>query len=308
MPLHDGPVETPPEPLDSKGARAPGSAPAHPSTVSHIGKRKRPRLYRLSHALSLAGVIAILLVILFVGTAMYSLYTTVRSPAFVSKVGVSGSNQEFNLAEPGESLGFYLDISNAGWYPFRGMSVGVNVSLPSGKTLVLGMSNPQDIPSGGSANLSLTVPIDLAKIGNTTLRSLLTGDTNLSERISLHGTYAYVFPFSIIVSNTAEWLAPFYNLQVAIGTPTATSVPTTIQFTNQGSLSEVGTLTLYLNSANGQPCGSNSLSLNVPGGTHYDQTLNVSPIPGCDLNGGTESSTFTFSSGLSYSLGSQVLP
>jgi len=244
--------------------------------------RRPPPLYRLARAFRRAATIALVLVLVFLATAVYSAVEVVRS-------GPSAGNFSAAFAANDTvAVSGILNFQNPGFYPISGFSVHVRVLNESLVYLGEGSFGPVTLASGSSQAIQIAFYLPLGTSGPGA--SLLTQDQNLNVSVWGNATYAYLFPISIAVETNKSWGAPFANLAISVGTVTVSGTgavaPVTIQFDNHAKFTESGTLDFSLLSSNDVSCGSDSLDVAVPPGGLFDQTTDVALSSGCSPAGG----------------------
>jgi len=265
--------------------------------------RTPPGLYRLARAFRRVSLVLLVLVLVFLASAIYSAVEVVRSgptagnfsAAFVSNgtVAVSGD----------------LNFSNNGFYPISDFSVHVRVLNQSLDYLGEGSFGPITLPSGAVQPITITFHLPVGSSGPGA--SLLTQDQVLNVSVWGNATYAYLIPVSIAVETNKSWGAPFADLEVSIGTPfsggVGIEVPVTIQYENHAKFDESGTLQFSVVSANGPSCGGSSFPVSVPAGSGFDQTKDVSIQSGCSPAGGTLVAAYV-TNGLTIPLPPEAIP
>jgi hypothetical protein len=266
--------------------------------------RKPPPLYRLARALRRIGVLLLVLVILFVATALYSAYETARSGASSSNFGYAfGANNTVVLSGN-------FSFSNGGIYPIDGFTVHLRVENTSGTFLGESSVGPVNFAPGGRSTFPVVFVLPIA-VG-TAAASLLTTDQYLNETLYANATFAYVFPVSVELAKNSSWGAPFADLSLSVGTPTTmggtTVVPVTVQFENDASFEDAGSLEAKLVSESGTVCGSGTYSIEVPPQTPYSQTNDVTLTTGCSIAGGTVVAIYTTSGGQTVALPPEAIP
>jgi len=266
--------------------------------------RRPPPLYRLARALRRIGLVVLVLVLLFVASALYSAYETARGGASASDFEYAfGANNTFVLSGT-------LSFSDGGIYPVNGFTVHLRVANATGQVVGESSDGPVNFAPGGRATFPVTfvLPIALASAA----ASLLTTDQFLNETIFANATFAYVFPVSVEVAKNTSWGAPFAGLTASVGTPTTMGgtvvVPVTIQFENDASFADDGSLEVRLVSESGTVCASSTYPIDVPPETPYSQTNDFTLATGCSISGGTVVSTYTTSGGATVTLPPEAIP
>ena len=65
------------------------------------------------------------------------------------------------------------------------------------------------------------------------------------------------------------------------------TIPVTLTWSNHASITEVGTIKVVVESSTAVVCGSTTYPVDVPPGSFYDQTQDVTLSSGCSPAGGT---------------------
>jgi hypothetical protein len=265
--------------------------------------RTPPPLYWVARLLRRLSVVVLVVILVFLGTVAYSAVRLVQSsPQTGGYVASFGSND--TVAVTGS-----LELSNPGFYPVAGFTLGLRILNDSGAFLGTLRAGPVTLAPGGTTAFPIALYLPIA--AGSAAESLLVTDQYLTVGIWGNTTYAYLFPISVHFTQTKLWGAPFSNLKVTAGAPTfmggSLVIPITVTFTNDATFTEFGSLNFEVVQANGLGCGGGSFSLNVPPGTLFDQTQNVGISTSCSTAGGHVSSTFV-SGGTTVPLPSEPLP
>jgi len=245
--------------------------------------RHPPALYRLARAFRRISLVVLVLILLFLGTALYSAVEVLRSGPSTGPF-TAGFGPNDTVAVSGS-----LNFSNPGFYPISAFSVHLRVVNASHVYLGEGSFGPVDLPNGATQPITITFYLPVSSTGPG--GSLLTEDQTLNVSVWGNATYAYLFPISISVETNKSWGAPFADLSIGVGTPVASGagavVPVTIQFQNHAKFAESGELNFALVPLGGPSCGGGSFDLAVPPGGQFDQTTNVPISSGCSPSGGS---------------------
>ncbi len=266
--------------------------------------RKPPPLYRLARAFRRVGVIVLVLILLFVASALYSAYETARGGASSGNFGYAfGANNTVVLSGS-------LSFTNGGLYPIGAFTVHLRVLNATGVLVGQSTDGPVSFSAGTHATFPVVFVIPIAL--GTPAASLLTTDQYLNETLFANATFAYAFPVSVETSKNSTWGAPFAGLTAGLGTPSemggVVTVPVTVQFENDASFADTGSLLVELISGSGTVCGSGSFTINVPSQTAYSQTNDVALASGCSIAGGTVVSVYTTSAGQTVALPPEAIP
>jgi hypothetical protein len=239
-----------------------------------------PGVYRAARALRRAGVISLVLVIVFVAAVAYSAVQVVKTRP---QVGQSAVAEEVN-GTVGLTTSFTL--ANPGFFPIQGFGLAFRIANASGDLLVASVAGPVTIDAQTTEMLPIALYIPLTTSGT----SLLTEDQSLRWDVWGNATYGYLFPLSVNVQTNRSWGAPFANLSVSVGAPEMQGgsevVPITLTFSNDASFTDAGNLDFQVVPVSGPECAQGSFALDVPSHTPYSQTENVPFTTGCDPSGG----------------------
>ncbi len=265
--------------------------------------RRPPPIYRLARALRWISTIALVALIIFAGTVVYSAVQVARSSA--QSRGLSASFAANGTVEVGGSF----TLSNPGIYPIDGFKLTARVANSSGVNLGQIGVGPANIAAFSTGVFPIALYLPVTASGPTA--SLLTVDQYLRVNAWGNATYAYLFPLSIELSENRSWGAPFEGFEASVGTPSGgggtITIPVTVTFSNHASFSDTGTLTFLIESAAQVDCGGGSFSIAVPPGNLYDQTQDVTLSSGCSPSGGQILSTYS-TGGTPISLPPEAIP
>lgn len=242
-----------------------------------------PGLYRLARALRRLSVIALVVIILFTLSVVYSAVETVRSGSSVGPISETfASNGTLVLSGS-------LTLNNNGIYSVQGLTLAVRITNTTGAFVGATEFGPTNLGSASSVVEPLTFYV--AVNGGGAGPSLLTEDQSLPVSVWANATFGYLFPVSLAISATRSWGAPFADLGVAVGTPTVngtgTYVPVTLSFQNHSPVTDAGNLNFVILSPTGARCGAGGFALEVAPGDPFSQMTPVALSHGCSPLGGT---------------------
>ena len=248
----------------------------------------RPPLYRLARAIRLVGIVVLLAVLLYTAAAAAS-----AAELRPSDVGRGGATTDV-LANGTLEVSAAINLTNPGYFPINAISIAADVHLANGTRLGAGSSPVVSIAAGETGRIPFTFLLPLDFLGSET--ALLTHDTQLPGDYWVNVTYASLFTAEIEVTNNLSWGAPFYGLNVTVGTPTAgpngsLTFPAHVVFDNHAHFGASGTLAFRLADPGGATCGQGSVLVSDPAGAHVDESVNVTTT--CDPSGGTLYASFT---------------
>lgn len=265
--------------------------------------RRPPRLYRFARLFRRLSLVALVVVIVFLGSVVYSAVRLAQSSP-QSGGYTAGFDANGTVAVTGS-----LSLSNPGYYPLEGFVINLRVLNDSGTFLGNLQAGPVTVPAGNAASFPFAMYLPVS--AGSAAESLLTQDQYLAVGIWGNATYAYLFPISVHFAQSKFWGAPFDMLHISPGTPIVTggtvTVPVTVSFTNQADFTEFGTLSVTLYPPAGKACGGTTFALNVPSQTPFDQTQDVELASGCTVAGGYAEASYS-TSGQNITFPPQALP
>ena len=250
--------------------------------------RHPPGLYRVARLFRRLSFAVLVVLILFMASVGYSAVEFVRaSPQ-------SGSYSASFAHNDTVSVTGSVSLSNPGFYPVAGFSLGLRIANASGVFLGDLSTTPRTLAPGSTTTFPVGLSLPISVTGPAV--SLLVTDQFLSVGVWGNATYAYLFPVSIHFVQQKSWGAPFANLAITAGTPvagsTGVSVPITVTFANHADFTESGTLQVALFSSGGATCAAGAFPMDVPSGAFYDQTENLVLASGCSIAGGSAVAAF----------------
>jgi hypothetical protein len=246
-------------------------------------------------------VIALILIILYVGIVAYSAVQVVKS---APRVGSVATEFESN-GTVGVSTSFTL--SNPGFFEIQQFALQFRILNGTGGLLIASTIGPTNVAPSSSQSLPVSLYLPLTAEGV----SLLTENQYLQWQVWGNASYGYLFSASIGVVTQKSWGAPFDNLSVTVGTPSTANgtvtAPVTVTFSNNADFLDAGSLNFQVVSASGSTCARGSFSLNVPQNSQFDQTQHVALASACDPSGGHISAQYV-GSGFTLSLPRESIP
>lgn len=248
-----------------------------------------PPLYRASRAFRRLSTIALVVFVVFVGSAVYSAASLRPSSASAGPVSiVSIGNDTFRVNA-------LVNLTNPGFYPITDLKLEAHVMEPNGSELASGSSPWSDIPAGTTGSIVLRFQVDVATVPGAL--TLLTHDTTLPAYVRLQATYATVFHIIVDAPTNLTWGAPLDGLNVTPSAPMVLPNGTVrdqvqVNFTNDAKFDLTGTFDVRVLDASGVACGSGSLPANVPSHTAFNRTMQVDLASGCNPQGGNVVAAF----------------
>ncbi|MGB6442590.1 MAG: hypothetical protein WBF81_04760, partial [Thermoplasmata archaeon] len=195
-----------------------------------------PGIYRAARALRRASVVALVLVLVYVGIVAYSAVQIVRS---APRVGPVTTAFESN-GTIGITTAFLL--SNPGFFSIQQFALHFRILNGSGDLVVASTVGPKPIAASSQQSLPVALFLPLAGQG----ASLLTQNQYLDWEVWGNASYGYLFTVSVNVSTERSWGAPFANLSVSVGAPMMVGgmemVPVTLSFSNDATFADTGDL------------------------------------------------------------------
>jgi hypothetical protein len=241
--------------------------------------RRPPPLYRLARNLRRASLIALVLLILFAGSVVYSTSEISQSPPQVGSFS-AGFDPNGTM-----SLTSSLTLSNPGFYPIQSFTLDARVA--NGSNVFLGAFGlgPTAIGSQATEDYPITLYLPVSATGPGA--SLLVHSQELSLNVWGNATFGYLFPVGLNIQNDRFWGAHFSDFTFSVGNVSGNgTVPVTITYQNAASFAEIGSLRISLLSATGISCGGGFWTLDVGPGQRFDQTQPVTLSSGCSPFGG----------------------
>jgi len=226
----------------------------------------------LGWTITIMGII----IILFLGSAMYSIFQTLMNQG----LGF-GSFQIYTL-EDGVILSFPLYVNNTSYYDISGLNLSTFVRDFRGVEISKNSTTVDVIKAGARVpTLKHNMSINSEILEN--LMYLLFEDGNLSIDTYIGIRYAYAFSFQMEMPNMSmPWGAPFYNL--SIGEPPSLPLPPSsfngthylitipLSFENHAFFNVTGVMKLEILNSTRNYVGSGTTVVNILPGSPYDPT------------------------------------
>ena len=273
------------------------------SAIFPFVHRRPPRLYRLARWLGRISLAILVVVLVYLASAVYSAARLVDSTPAASSPTLAFANDTVELRGS-------VTISNPGLYPVEGFQVTLRVLNDTGLLLGESIDAAATLPAGSATVYPVT--IDVGALGLTgPLVSLLITDQPISTDVWGNATFAYLVPVSVHFTQNRTWGAPFSGLRISPGPVNddgrSVTVPVTVSFANHASVADQGTLAVALHDAAGDLCGNTTYSIDVASAQAYSQTEVISVPSGCSLSGGSVDAAYV-TSGTSVELPSEEIP
>ncbi len=219
--------------------------------------------------------IAMMLVAIFLATAMYSMFNTFMARG----VGFEGGQTYASNGVLVLPLRFF--INNTGYYDISEVSF-ITYVRDYGGTLVSTSITPIELVARGNATEGIHNRfISLADVVTTNL-TYLTQDSELKMDMSIGFRYAYAFYFQMTIPNMSRisWGAPLYNLSIGEalyhfnGTHHLLDLP--FSFENHSSFfNATGIMQFKVYSSQEEYLGSGATHVSAPTGSRYKDRIKV---------------------------------
>jgi hypothetical protein len=253
-----------------------------------MARYRLPPLLRGSRAFFLLGTIALVVLILYVGSAVY----------YATRVSSPGTASETETVLPGDILqvNATVNVSNPGPFPIAGLTLAGILDDANGSFLASGTSAPVTLVGGSAGPVTLGVHLYLPSILDRA-EPLLTQSAKLPFYVWVNGTYASLVGVGLGYNGTYDWGAPFQGLNASFAAPSVLAngtiaLPVSLFFSNEAPLDLAGTATVVVSGPDGAPCGHITLPISVPTQTSYDETNTAYLSEGCSPSGGSYSVSY----------------
>jgi hypothetical protein len=261
-----------------------------------------PALWRAARIFRLLGYVALAIVVVFVGTAIY--FALQDRPQF----DTGAQTTTFIASNSTVELALGLNLSDPGAYPISGVGISAQVRLSDGTLVARGGSPEVTVAPGTTA----VVPIDLWVPLDAGSDVLLTHNVQLLQAFWANATFASLFILHFNQSKNATWGAPFYQFNATPSAPTPQSngtllVPVGVTWQNAATFDEQGTVLVQVLSSSDQACGADSVPVDVDAGSNADLTASFYLSGSCNPSGGTIVATYT-GNGLTFAFPPEAIP
>lgn len=265
-------------------------------------RRRRPPLYRLARYLRWTAVLAVILVILFLISTIYS---AVEFGTHLKATTPAGGPISYSASPSGGFVAsFEVNLTNEGYYPLV-LDLSTVAYTPQGPLIPHTSTGAVTIaPGNKTTTFGLTLRVPEATLASNGAHLLLY-NTPVNGSVWFNGSYAWIYQFGFSLVFNGTWGAPFENLTVLPGTPTSaggqTTVPVTITFTDNAPFNDVGNLTFQVVD-DGTNCGApTQLPLDATPHQNVSREVNLTGPSSCMVPGATVEVTYSFGP-LSFSL------
>ena len=189
--------------------------------MSVVAKRPKPRLYRIARTLRLSGILALVLVLVYIAYAVDSIATHPPQITFPSSSSSGGNSTGCASTVSGSVSGgtarCMVNVTNRASLPL-GVQIGYRMAEVHGPLLAAANTPMTLIGPGQSAQISLVLKI----------YSQPTPGSNYTEGIWLNASYAYLFTLYVELDMGGSFpsgnvTGPPAHANVERGLPTAVS-------------------------------------------------------------------------------------
>ena len=228
-------------------------------------------------AVGLAVTVATIILIAFIATMVYSLYTTVATG---KAIGLG--EPTYTLTDGALTIAMPLYINNTGLYDMTDINITtIVVVAPLGRE---GAGQPVEIASattvipavrrGSTAEEIHELTISLTEILERNLTFLLFEEAEMYTNIAVSFTYAKAMTFSVSAEGIeVPWGPPLYGLNVSDLTveleDAMTVAKVCVGFENRSPMDLSGALTVELRNAHGEVFSTGTVDLNAPSMTAW---------------------------------------
>ena len=225
-------------------------------------------------ALSWTITIAMILVALFLGTAVYSIFQTLMTQGF----GFGGFQPY--PSEDGVVISFSLYINNTGYYDISDINLTTCIRDFRGAEISSNSTTVDIVKVGGKTPLKHNMSVSFGILEN--LSYLLFEDGNFTMDTYVGMRYAYAFYFQLQIPNMSmPWGAPFYNL--TIGEPPTPSYFNTTHYLlaiplsleNHAFFSVTGMVRLEIRNSTRDYVGSGTTVVDISPESPYNGLIEV---------------------------------
>ncbi len=257
-------------------------------------RRRRPPLYRLARYLRWCAVLALFIVLVFLASTIFS--AVKLGTGLNPTTGPNGGYAFHYSPALGYTVSFGVNLTNDGYYPLV-LDLSAVAYTPLGTVIPYTSTGAVTFsPGNTTTEFGLTVRIPQSTL-MANAGQMLVRNTPIAGNVWFNGTYAWIYQFGFSVSANGTWGAPFENLTIVPGTPTAaagqTTVPVSIRFTNNAFFADVGNLTLQVVNGGTDCGGPSTLAVDVPSQQSFTGLLNLTGPSTCMVPGATVTATYT---------------
>ncbi len=267
---------------------------------------RRPPLYRASRYVGIAATLVLVILVVYVGAAVYS-------ASQFRPNGGDDSGIASGVTTGGFEISTEFNFTNPGFLPVDRVQLSAVLEAPDNTSLLASGSSPNvSVAPAAVGHIPLTLLIPFGALDAAS--ALLTQDEVLPTVYWANLTFAHLFQLGLRVNSTVDWGAPFDGLNVSLGAPTETNgtaeVPVSISFQDEAPFADDGALDLLLTPPGDADCALQvpPLDLAVPSHGSESTTELVPVTPSCRYPAGTTLTGRYVSSSWTASLPSESLP
>ncbi len=218
--------------------------------------------------------IAMILLAIFLGTSMYSMFSTLM-----------GRGIGFGGGQPYASNGVLVlptlfFVNNTGYYDISEVNLTTYVRDYGGTLISRSMTLVELVARGNMVEGVHNVSLSWTDVVSKNL-TYLTRDSELRMDMSIGFRYAYAFSFQLTIPNMSRmpWGAPLYNLSVGEvfyhfnGTHHLLDIP--FGFENHSFINATGIIQFEVYNSQGEYLGSEAMHVNALPGSRYKDRIKV---------------------------------
>ena len=225
--------------------------------------------------IGLAVTVATIILIAFIGTMVYSLYTT-----FATGEAVYFGDVDYKFSDGAITLIIPVYMNNTGLYDMTDINITTVVVDERGNQLSCATTMIPVVKRGSTWEGFHELTISLSQIVERNLTYLLFEEADLYTDVLMSFTYARAVTLGVSVEGVeVPWGPPLYGLNVTDVTlrfEDATPVAEMrMYFENRSPIDLVGTLTVELRNADGTLVAMGTVDLNAPSWTAWSGVIRM---------------------------------
>jgi len=232
--------------------------------------------------IGLAVTVATIILIAFLGSMIYSLYTT-----FATGEAVYFGDVDYELSDGSITLIIPVYVNNTGLYDMTDINITTVVVDGRGNQLSCATTTVPVVKRDSTWEGFHELTISLSQIVEKNLTYLLFEEADLYTDVLMSFTYAKAVTFGVSVEEIeVPWGPPLYGLNVTDVTlrfeDTTPMAEMWIYFENRSPIDLVGALTVELRNADGTLVATGTSDLNAPSWTTWSGVIRM-PLEDVDL-------------------------
>lgn len=166
-------------------------------------------------ALNWTIIISMILVIIYLGTALYSV-----TELFLFNQSLTFEDFQFQVTEDAVTISTPIAFNNTGYYDINQFQITTILVDDTGALLDETNTTTKDIPPQGTVDLQHTLSLNFIDL-MATRQDLLFTDSVFNLTLQFKLQYAYALGFEVeIQDNALPWGAPLAQLNITTGIPT----------------------------------------------------------------------------------------